>query len=386
MTSAAAAHVFVQHLQLGGDGLRVGIKDTIDIAGFPTRAGSRALQDTAPAARHALVVQHLLDADCRIVGKTNLHELAFGVTGLNDWCGTPINPRYPDLVPGGSSSGSAVAVAAGLVDFAIGTDTGGSIRVPAACCGVYGIKPTYGRVSREGVHPRRSSLDCVGAFARDLTMLERAMACIDPLFQSEPAPQTLSIGIVSVSADAAASAALGCALEKADVRVRHVRLAAFEQAYAAGVTIIGAETWAAFGHLIESSGLGADVRARLLAAREISPESLAAAEACRVQFQAQVDSALEDVDALALPTLPGFPLTLTDAADANGALRLTALVRPFNVSGHPAVSVPLPTNAKGPAAMQLVGRRGSDARLCAIARRLTHRSRQDVTIEEPLCN
>jgi amidase len=123
--------------------------------------------DAPKAARHAVVVQALLDAGCVIVGKTTMHELAYGVTGVNGWSGTPLNPRFPDRVPGGSSSGSAVAVAANLVDFALGTDTGGSIRIPAASCGIVGLKTTFGRVSREGVHPRTSSLDCVGPFARD---------------------------------------------------------------------------------------------------------------------------------------------------------------------------------------------------------------------------
>src|SRR5882757_949603 len=104
---------FVQRMELGGDGLRVGVKDSIDIAGYPTRAGSAALASAPPAQRHATVVQALLDRGCRIVGKTNMHELAYGVTGINRWSGTPRNPRYPDRIPGGSSSGSAVAVAAG---------------------------------------------------------------------------------------------------------------------------------------------------------------------------------------------------------------------------------------------------------------------------------
>src|SRR5580692_2361541 len=140
-------------MELGGDGPRVGIKDSIDIAGYPTRSGSAAFADAGGAQHHAAVVQALLDGGCRIVGKTNMHELAYGVTGINRWSGTPRNPRYPDRIPGGSSSGSAVAVAAGAVavaaiaaaapgepqvgppprvgphvDFAIGTDTGGSIR------------------------------------------------------------------------------------------------------------------------------------------------------------------------------------------------------------------------------------------------------------------
>ncbi|MDB6083679.1 MAG: amidase, partial [Gammaproteobacteria bacterium] len=191
--AAAGDAVFVQFLQLGGDGPRVGVKDSIDIAGYPTQAGSAALAQAPNAARHAPVVQALLDGGCRIVGKTNMHELAYGVTGINRYTGTPVNPRYPERVPGGSSSGSAVAVAAGLVDFAIGTDTGGSIRVPACCCGVYGLKTTYGRVSRAGVHPPTSSLDCVGPFAAELGMIEKAMAFIDPSFIAESVPATVTL-------------------------------------------------------------------------------------------------------------------------------------------------------------------------------------------------
>jgi amidase len=363
--------VFVVRMQLGADGLRVGVKDSIDIAGYPTRAGSGALADAAPAARHAAVVQALLEGGCRIVGKTNMHELAYGVTGINLWTGTPINPCYPDRVPGGSSSGSAVAVAAKLVDFAIGTDTGGSIRVPAVCCGVYGLKPTYGRVSREGVHPVTSTLDCVGPFARDLTVIEQAMALIDPSFRSAPLPGTLRLGVVRVAAEPAISATLSAVLADADATLLPIQLPSLEEAFSAGLTIIGAETWAAFGHLIDSPMLGADVRARLLAARDISRDALAAAEACRVRFRAEVDAALEGVDALALPTLPDVPLTLAAATDARAALRLTALVRPFNVSGHPALTLPFETDAGLPAGLQLVGRHNTDAALCALARRMT---------------
>jgi amidase len=362
--------VFVQRLQLGADGLRVGVKDSIDIAGYPTRAGSGALADASPAARHAEVVRALLDGGCRIIGKTNMHELAYGVTGVNLRTGTPINPRYPDRVPGGSSSGSAVAVAAKLADFAIGTDTGGSIRVPAACCGVYGLKPTYGRVSRQGVYPTTSTLDCVGPFARDLNMIERAMTLIDPSFGSEPLPRSVTLGVVKVQAAPTISSTLHAALAKADVTLLPVELPSFAAAFSAGLTIIGAEAWSAFQFLVDSPALGADVRARLLAARDISHEELMAAETCRLRFRAEVDSALDRVDALALPTLPEVPLALTEAADAHGALRMTALVRPFNLSGHPALTLPYETDSGLPAGLQLVGRRNADAGLCALARRV----------------
>lgn len=373
--AADDAAAFVQRMELGGDGLRVGIKDSIDIAGYPTQAGSAALASAAPALHHATVVQALLDRDCRIVGKTNMHELAYGVTGINRWSGTPRNPRYPDRIPGGSSSGSAVAVAAGPrghppVDFALGTDTGGSIRIPAACCGVYGLKTSYGRISREGVLPAVSSLDCVGPFARSLTMIERAMALIDASFSTCPPPANLRLGVVNLTAEPGVVAALRAALARADITTVPIDLPSLEDAYAAGLTIIGAENWSAYGHLVDGPGLGADVRARLLANRNISGEALAAAERCRTIFRAEVDAALQRVDALVLPTLPLVPPRLGETSDARAVLRLTAFVRPFNVSGHPALSVPLETDAHLPAGLQLVGRRGGDAALCAAAHRL----------------
>jgi amidase len=366
---------FVLRLDLGGDGLRVGVKDSIDIAGYPTRAGSAALAAAAPALRHATVVQALLDRGCRIVGKTNMHELAYGVTGINRWSGTPKNPRYPDRIPGGSSSGSAAAVAAGSrgdppVDFAVGTDTGGSIRIPAACCGVFGLKPSYGRISRDGVHPLVSSLDCVGPFAHSLPMLERAMALIDPSFAATPAPGGIRLGLVNVTADLAVVATVRAALARAEIASVPIDLPSLEEAFAAGLTIIGTENWSAYGHLIDAPGLGDDVRTRLLGNRGISGDALAAAERCRTVFRAEVDAALEVVDALVLPTLPIVPPRLGETGDARAVLRLTAFVRPFNVSGHPALSIPLETDANLPAALQLVGRRGGDAALCAAAHRL----------------
>jgi amidase len=339
--------------------------------------------------RNSAVVQALLDSGCRIVGKTNMHELAYGVTGINAWTGTPRNPRYPDRVPGGSSSGSAVAVAAGHVDFAIGTDTGGSIRVPAACCGIYGFKPTYGRISRTGAVPIISTLDCIGPFARDLAMIERAMALMDLTFVAKPNFAEVRVGVVTLDAADPLGCEISAAVRKAvrgalndaatprrgtdaagtlgRVSLTPIDLPSFVPAFAAGITLIGAENWSAFGHLADTPALGPDVRARLLAARDIAPAEVADAEACRSRFRAEVDAALERVDALALPTLPDFPLALAAATDPRAALRMTALVRQFNVSGHPALTIPL-ESAMLPVGLQLVGRRGQDAALCALAR------------------
>jgi len=153
----------IEQMKAGGTGLKVMVKDTIDISGYPTRASSRALQDVGPATQNAAVVDALFDGDCQVVGKTVLHELAYGTTGINHYAGTcRESATIPDVFLGGSSSGSAAAVAAGLCDFSLGTDTGGSVRIPACCCGVFGFKPTFGRIDRRGVMPAQSSLDCVG--------------------------------------------------------------------------------------------------------------------------------------------------------------------------------------------------------------------------------
>lgn len=362
---------FVQRCGVGGDGLTVAVKDTIDVAGLPTRAGSRALADAAPATAHAAVVQAVLDAGCRIVGKTVLHEFAYGMTGLNDWAGTPINPRFPALVPGGSSSGSATVVAEGLVDFAIGTDTGGSIRLPAACCGIYGLKPTFGRIDRRGVMPERTSLDCIGPMAATLDLLIAGMAAMDPSFKAPADEQGAPVlGLPAVSADPAIAGAVADALDRAGTTVRPLRLEHMAAAFDAGLVVINAETWAACGPYLATGLVGADVAARLERARSTTAEDLAAAEAVRTAFTAEVDRALSEVDALVLPTLPSFPMTLADACAGKVDLGASALIRPFNLSGHPALSLPLPAVDGRPVGLQLVGRKGEDEALCAVAQRL----------------
>ena len=352
-------------------GLKVVVKDCIDIAGHPTRLGSGALICQPPAPEHAQVVANILAGGGSIVGKAQMHELAYGVTGVNAMFGTPLNPRFPALIPGGSSSGSAAAIAAGLADIAIGTDTGGSIRLPATCCGVFGLKPSFGRVSRVGCHPARSSLDCIGPFARDVAGLEAAMGLIDPSFVPVQAPRKLLLGRVSASAEPCIDHAIDRALASTEIHLNPVDLPLLEEAFAAGITIMAAECWSAFGALVEDSGMGEDVRARLLAASSVTADQLAQAEAVRGAFVAAVDAALAGVDALVLPTLPSLPPAYDELGDAAKTLRLTALVRPFNLSGHPALTIPVESQRGRPVGLQLIGRLGGDEALCAVARVLT---------------
>lgn len=347
--------------------MRVAIKDCIDVAGETTTAGSRALAGRPPALRDAAVVERLRTAGCTIVGRVTMHELAYGVTGVNGWSGTPINPFYPTLVPGGSSSGSAAAVAAGLVDIAIGTDTGGSVRVPAACCGVIGFKPSFGRLSREGLTPSASSLDCVGPFARSVADIERAMAMLAPDWQDAPSPHAPRIAVIATAADDAI-ATMVLAAAQAGAACAAASLPGMEAAQLAGLHIIGRETANAFAPLLASGLVGRDVHDRLTAAARISDTMLAEAETVRASFTATVDALLGEFDAIALPTLPCSPPTLLAAADPAAAIPMTANCRPFNLSGHPAIALPIGEASGMPVSLQLVGRRGGDEALCALAR------------------
>src|SRR6478609_9918870 len=173
------------------DGLRFAVKDTIDIAGFKTGCGNPTWRDSHPAAVvNAVCVEQLLHAGARCIGKTISDELAFSLLGENHFYGTPLNAHAPDRVPGGSSSGSASAVACGLVDFALGTDTGGSIRVPASNCGIWGYRPSHDFVSVAGVNPLAPSFDTVGIFAKSADVLAKVALVLlagAPLSASKPA-------------------------------------------------------------------------------------------------------------------------------------------------------------------------------------------------------
>lgn len=363
--------ILTNALSIGSDGPRVMVKECLGIAGLPTRCGSAAFADAPAETQHSAIVLRLLEQGAQITGTVTMHELAFGVSGVNAFAGTAPNPAWPDRIPGGSSSGSAAAVAAGLCEFAVGTDTGGSIRQPACCCGVFGLKPTFGAISRAGAVPRGSSLDVIGPFAASAAMLTKAAQMMIEGFT----PTNIELprlARVNVPAEPDIVSALDNALT--GLQTPLVSLSLFEDAFHAGLTVINHEIAQEFGQLARSdASLGADVKARILAALATTDAQLAEAERVRAKFTAEVDAALKGFDALVLPTMPCVPPTLAQAQDPRALISLTALVRPFNLSGHPAVTLPLRTESGLPAGLQLVAKKGDDARLCALAETLADR-------------
>lgn len=362
---------WIERFTLGVGSTTVGVKDCIDIAGFSTGCGSAASAST-PATDHAEIVTRLLADDYTLTGKTNLHELAFGMTGVNAACGTPVNPIYPELIPGGSSSGSAAAVAAGEVDIAVGTDTGGSVRLPAACCGVFGYKPTYGRVSRRGLKPEHSSLDCVGVFARSLTPLIKAQATLDPNFGAMPEVdcRAIKVGLYLEGCAPWMAQQVEQVLAQCGLTVSNASLPSFDTAYQAGMTIISAETANANNQLIDHPQLGQDVRARLAAGSAITAEQVNQAEQQRRCFQAELHTLFASVDVLITPALVDTPLTRSAALAGQQDLNLSRFLRPFNLSGNPALVLPVTHSGPYPVALQLVADRDRDAWLCGLGQSL----------------
>lgn len=341
-----------------GPGLRVAVKDLFDLAGLPTTAGSpavRAEPATADAACLAGVRAHAV-----LVGRTAMHELAYGITGVNAWQGTPTNPLDASWVPGGSSSGAAVVVANGEADVALGTDTGGSVRIPAACCGVAALKTTHGRISAAGVWPLAPSYDTVGPLARDVAGLVTGMQLLEPGFAvGEPG----RIGRFRPAAAAGVDAALDAVLGRLPI----VSLPGWDAADAACAVLLSSEAHAQHRELLASGLVGEDVAGRLRAGGLRTDAELQRARSTALAWELELDQAFADVDVIALPVLRDSPPTL-DEAERMYSLRLTL---PVNLAGLPAVVIPVPRRDGPPASLQLVGRRGSEDVLLATALALT---------------
>jgi aspartyl-tRNA(Asn)/glutamyl-tRNA(Gln) amidotransferase subunit A len=343
----------------------VAIKDLLDTAGLTTTYGSILFADHVPTVS-AASVQLLERAGYAVAGKTNLHEFAYGISSQNEHFGTVPNPRFPGRLAGGSSGGSAAAVAAGDVDLALGTDSGGSIRIPAAWCGIVGFKPTYGLVPSDGCFPLAPSYDHVGPMASTVE------GCVELL-------QALAPGFIPTELASLDELTVGVAwLEEADplVRARVAEAAAhFPNRRVLELPLPDAAENKLFMREVadvhrglfpeRAEEYGAGVRWKLELCIEVTDAEAAAAERLRALYAEQCQELLSSVDLLLTPTMLGVaPSSDADEAELRG--RGTRLTYPFNCLGRPALALPCGIAEGGlPASIQLVGARGDDARVLA---------------------
>jgi amidase len=360
-------------------GLTFAAKDLFDVAGHPTGGGNHDWARTNPVpTRHAWAVQTLLDAGATLIGKTITDEVSLGILGENAFDGTPLNSQAPDRVPGGSSSGSAAAVAAGLCDTALGTDTGGSVRVPASFCGLYGIRPTHGRLDLSGMLAQAPTSDTTGWFARDAETFAR----VSSVMLGEQVPTTLpSHLIVAVDAFGFADPEVAAALRPSVERLAALVGDARDELMAPqGLsvwsrpprTLQPVEAWQTFRPWVERDNprMAFNVARGLVAGSMISEAEREWAELMRQEARARMTYLLPPGTILCLPTTPfpapkkGLPLPLLNALRA----RINCLCSHGGLTGVPQVSLPGADVGGLPVGLSIVGCRGSDATLAAVAR------------------
>lgn len=377
-------------------GIPISLKDNICTAGVRTTAGSKILGDFIPG-NDAPIVVRLRQAGAVLLGKCNMHEFAYGVTTNNPHYGATRNPWDRSRIPGGSSGGSAAAVSAGLCFGSIGSDTGGSIRIPAALCGVVGLKPTIHRVDVTGVIPLSPSLDCVGPLgrtARDTEALFRAISRDDgergragqqPIERKTLSnlrlglPREFFLEMVSPEVQKVFEAALKC-LRRLGARIKDVSIPLLRQTESAGNQI----AWAEATHYHQQAGwyperatdYGEDVRARLLAGTKVSATEYLEALDQQKKFTGQLAQVMktEDIDALVVPSATlAAPLVNEETSRVGGKdyptrALLLVLTRPANLAGVPAISVPSGFTPGGlPVGLQLLGAPNSEELLLHIA-------------------
>jgi amidase len=284
------------------------------------------------------------------------------VTGVNPWYGTPVNPLDPGLVPGGSSSGSAVAVATLEADVAYGSDTGGSVRIPAACCGTAGLKTTWGRVPLEGVWPLSPSFDTVGPMARDVGGLVLGMELLEPGFTVADLAR-FRVGRFRIETDPLIDDAIGRALAATEWDVGDIELPRWHEATAAAGLLLVAEAWETDRELVarRPGEIGADVVGRLKLGASLDARGLASAQVVQKEWGAVLDEMFQRVEIIVTPTLTVFPPGL----DGGEELLMARCTLPVNLAGVPALALPVPTSGALPGSLQLIGPRHSEEMLLA---------------------
>ena len=329
-----------------------------------------------PASSTAPTIQLLLDAGATLVGRTYTDELAYSLNGENAHYGTPVNIRAPGRIPGGSSSGSAAAVAAGLVDFAIGTDTGGSVRVPSSYCGVYGIRPTHGRVSTAGCMPLAPSFDTIGWFADEATVLAQVGSTMfgSPVTGERPGRLLIASDLFeSVDRDVGPSCCdVIHSLKELFASSSTVRIAPDLEDWAQAFRVLqGAEVWQEHSAWVKvhSASLGAAIRDRFLWASRIDDGQVDAARSVRKCAHDRLETLLGHDGVILMPTTPctALPRNLTqETLDPIRAriLRFTCIA---GLCGLPQVSMPIRKSGQRPVGLSLLGQRGSDEKLLSLA-------------------
>jgi aspartyl-tRNA(Asn)/glutamyl-tRNA(Gln) amidotransferase subunit A len=363
----ADLNAFISLTDEEGDGEIVAVKDLVDVRGTVTTGGGVLLPAT-PAEDDAPVIARLRRAGCVIVGKANLHEWALGVTSENPHYGTVRNPRAPGRMAGGSSGGSAAAVAAGLCDWAIGSDTGGSIRIPASFCGVVGFKPTVGSVEMEGVLPLSRTLDTLGPMAADVRTAARALSAMSDLGDLLPArPRGLDQLRVAVAGGWADDLApeIARAWERVSAGLPAIDLPDRTWMGAAGLTILLAEAGTLHRRWVERSPerYGADVLALLRQGLEVGRHDYSMALLEQSRIRVETEAAMEGWDAVLAP-VSRVPPPATGETYERGDL--TGWTRPFNTTGQPVMTLPAPVDGL-PVGIQVVGHFGDEATLVEVA-------------------
>ncbi|MCB8881151.1 amidase [Acidisoma cellulosilytica] len=359
-------------------GLGFAAKDLFDVAGLVTGCGNPDWAASHPPARaHAFAVQRLLDAGATLVGRTITDEISLGLLGRNQFHGTPINPRAPDRLPGGSSSGSAAAVAGGLADLALGTDSGGSVRVPSSFSGLYGMRPTHGRISVTGLMTQSPSFDTVGLFARDPALLETAYGLV---LDDKAIPGTIERVMIATDAFTIADAPVREALQPALAKLR-----AMLPAEDITLSEEGLPRWAERQRRLQQAEFSATFRdwidaynprfsfevGRGLALAALTAEmDLGAERAFRTNVRTEITDRLAGRALICLPTTPilpplrGIPLS----AMGEAGRRITELTGIAGLTGLPQISLPLGEAGGLPVGLSLIGWPGADEVLLRMAR------------------
>jgi amidase len=357
-----------------------GIKDIFDVAGFPTAFGSPDWLNTHPVATQtAPVVLDLVQQGATLVGKTHTDELTYSILGINAHYGTPTNPNYPNRIPGGSSSGSAVSVAGKLVDFAIGSDTGGSVRTPASFCGIYGMRPTHGRISLKNARPLAKSFDTLGWFARDPEILFEVGKS---LLKEERKSSTQAIEVVAPKQ----------AWEIVPDGLRRLALKRVQEIFVRNNVVnkdlpsLNLKAWANTFSIIQASeiwqehgawasrhfeNLGPGIKDRFLFASKIDPSTAAQAIETRKQIQDLLNTILDN-KFLLIPTVSDIAPLLNSTKNQLEDFRQKSfqLLCIAGLGGLPQISLPAVSSSEGALGISLIGPKDSDMELLSFAKAL----------------